>query len=478
MLPKTRLALLLAAVSPCAAATAQELLQSPGVEVATSPPGWTLDEFASDPTITAVVDTARQAGFANFEEGGTLGIWLRPFVGAFIGNEQELTNAVLSQSVPAVPGETYTFSGYSQFETNYSGGTFGTPTTTTFELAFLDAGGSVIGAPNLLDLSTEQFNGFGWTQHTITAPAPAGTATARVMASALDMQPAEFNPQSAFLDTFSLTTSSAPTTELLENANFEIDASEPAGWVREVGEGTTARYEGFAARTGSNGFWIAPRSANAEPLDALFAQTVAATPGAEYEFSGWSFWETDYPGGVETLNADSPFGAIPSDTETYFFIEFLDASGGVLNSSLLDLRTVQSNDRTWREGGLSAVAPAGTVDVKVGVLAESLRSNRVGDPFDDAYFDDFSLMVSTGLTGDYNGDGVVDAADYTVWRDGLSPDSTQAGYDAWAGNFGATAGASAAVPEPSSLMAAWLAATFAACRVAGRHAEAARARAI
>jgi hypothetical protein len=63
---------------------------------------------------------------------------------------------------------------------------------------------------------------------------------------------------------------------------------------------------------------------------------------------------------------------------------------------------------------------------------------------------DFQLA---GLLGDYNEDGVVDAADYVVWR---KTDGTQEGYDTWRANFGRTAGsgaststdATAAVPEP------------------------------
>ncbi|QDT70172.1 Endonuclease/Exonuclease/phosphatase family protein [Planctomycetes bacterium MalM25] len=61
-------------------------------------------------------------------------------------------------------------------------------------------------------------------------------------------------------------------------------------------------------------------------------------------------------------------------------------------------------------------------------------------------------VVAATLAGDYNDDGVVDAADYTVWRDGDSPDSSQAGYTVWANNYGATSPA-IAVPEPAS---SWL----------------------
>lgn len=79
------------------------------------------------------------------------------------------------------------------------------------------------------------------------------------------------------------------------------------------------------------------------------------------------------------------------------------------------------------------------------------------------------------LPGDYNGDHVVDAADYTVWRDGLASGTyTLDDYDVWKQHFGETwpAGALASiaagtadadgpspVPEPGALpfaLTAWL----------------------
>ena len=69
------------------------------------------------------------------------------------------------------------------------------------------------------------------------------------------------------------------------------------------------------------------------------------------------------------------------------------------------------------------------------------------------------------LAGDYSGNGVVDAADYTVWRDSLGQagsdlpaDGTGDGfvyrvdYDYWKTRFGDSAGGSggAAVPEPGT----------------------------
>jgi hypothetical protein len=78
-------------------------------------------------------------------------------------------------------------------------------------------------------------------------------------------------------------------------------------------------------------------------------------------------------------------------------------------------------------------------------------------------------MVVYILSGDYNDDNVVDAADYTVWRDHLNTDTTlpndltpgsvtQDDYDVWKGSFGAVVpgagGVSgfANVPEPGTLI--------------------------
>jgi hypothetical protein len=58
------------------------------------------------------------------------------------------------------------------------------------------------------------------------------------------------------------------------------------------------------------------------------------------------------------------------------------------------------------------------------------------------------------LAGDFNADGRVDAADYSVWRDGLGITTTQSGYTSWQSTYGgveagfATADATA-IPEPS-----------------------------
>ena len=85
-------------------------------------------------------------------------------------------------------------------------------------------------------------------------------------------------------------------------------------------------------------------------------------------------------------------------------------------------------------------------------------------PFDNPVSDperiDLALIhVVAGetLIGDFNHDLVVDAADYTVWRDGLGDEFLPGQYDDWKAHFGEmTTGLGQAVlsPEPSTL---WLA---------------------
>jgi hypothetical protein len=72
-------------------------------------------------------------------------------------------------------------------------------------------------------------------------------------------------------------------------------------------------------------------------------------------------------------------------------------------------------------------------------------------------------ILSVTLPGDFNGNGIVDAVDYVVWRKGLGTTYTQNDYNVWRAHFGQTAGAGAgsgvttglpdsAVPEPAGFM--------------------------
>ncbi len=76
-----------------------------------------------------------------------------------------------------------------------------------------------------------------------------------------------------------------------------------------------------------------------------------------------------------------------------------------------------------------------------------------------------SVVATAGVPGDYNNNGVVDAADYVAWRKGLGTTYTQNDYNVWRTHFGQTVGSgagvvtNAAVPEPITLVLLMFAAT-------------------
>jgi hypothetical protein len=97
--------------------------------------------------------------------------------------------------------------------------------------------------------------------------------------------------------------------------------------------------------------------------------------------------------------------------------------------------------------------PPGTPNISSGVNSPTNLANQTG-----------SINLSTGPTGDYNGNHVVDAADYIIWRDrlnqsvpaGSGPDGSNNGfidladYTFWRSKFGNSApGAASGVPEPA-----------------------------
>ena len=85
------------------------------------------------------------------------------------------------------------------------------------------------------------------------------------------------------------------------------------------------------------------------------------------------------------------------------------------------------------------------------------QENGVDVDYEDVSDASFSIAAASGLEGDYNGNEIVDAADYSVWRDslglqgaGLAADGNHdnrvdgADYTLWKANFGDSAGSSSA----------------------------------
>lgn len=162
-----------------------------------------------------------------------------------------------------------------------------------------------------------------------------------------------------------------------------------------------------------------------------------------------------FDGSSDSLFVPEAFGEDPSDNES----------------------VSNSGDFRWERNTTTFTVDGSLVDVPL-EFRIAMREQR-------AELDAFVISTNFGLSdaeldslfdvleGDYNGDGMVDAADYTVWRDslgqtgqGLAADGDQSGevdqgdYTLWSQNYGmTTAGPSlsllvAGVPEPASVLLA------------------------
>lgn len=348
-----------------------------------------------------------------------------------------LATATLSQSVPGAAGQTYTFSGWARWEDNYSGGVdfldassplgaAPSPTTNTMTLQFLNSGGGVILEKSVDLLADGQTNLDAWQQHTVQEVAPGGTAKVRVIADAKDMV---FNTdplQAAFYDSFSLT-GDDPNTELLTNSGLDdplpsaLDFWDLSEGPEFIGSDEILRVGAYQNHTpsGATSAWLSGFFGGGhlrvfnwpeDPVFGTMAQTVAIVGGGTYSFSGWSFFEQNYSGGVDIIDPDeiadppSIFAGMESPTQTLITLEFLDPNGAVLSSSTIDVKADRlaqigcglscsnnaANDATWYEHTFTGVvAPVGAVSARLsGKMIDGVFNT---DPFQAAFFDDFSL---------------------------------------------------------------------------------------
>jgi hypothetical protein len=463
-------------------------------------PDWTFFErVPSQPTAT--INNLEQPTFGNPPaDPGTPApprlAWLRPFAGnqgSFMGQDV-LNEAGISQTVAAQAGETYTFKGWSRFEPNYSGGldtVDGNPslTTTTWNLDFLNSGGSVIGGASPFNVRTDReaqsilgiANDDQWREHTLMATAPIGTASVRVTAGGYNMvsNDTNTNTQSAMFDTFSLRGAAAPGTELLSNPNLNVGAFTPPplqNWTVVASPATAGDQGGnFADNPNSPGvvgYWVrAFLGTTTNPADSALSQRVSASAGQVFNYSAWAAFGQNYSGGT---------GPAKPATITEMQIAFLDGSQTEISETSLDLwdaglrnapGNINQNPQAWQQFFINGqAAPAGTAFVEVRLVVTDAVTGPNPDP--SAFFDDFVLELASATPGDFNSNGKVDAADYITWRKNGEPNTAGAGplpndggaanqnarLALWRANFGnppgtgSGLGGTAAVPEPAGCL--------------------------
>lgn len=179
--------------------------------------------------------------------------------------------------------------------------------------------------------------------------------------------------------------------------------------------------------------------------------------------------------GVETFGGNVHFGALSSVE-----IEIAGIAAGTEYDRIETMGNASLEGELFVEL-LDGFAPD-LGDVFEVVAADSVSgtfANTVFPSFDPLLklevvyqFDSVALAVVPVVAGDYNADGVVDSADYTVWRDslgqlgtGLAADGDLSGevdsadFLVWSSNFGNSASVAfeqSTVPEPTTCCAAML----------------------
>jgi hypothetical protein len=225
--------------------------------------------------------------------------------------------------------------------------------------------------------------------------------------------------------------------------------------------------------------------ANIEGVQDIFRSFEAVTISADgkYLFAhrAQQFDETSPDGDNPFLGANSPYPGgiliIPLDENGIPILNLDDngTPGDTTDDTVLGLQSISMEGEFVRHiRGPIALDAAGNVYVTNNISEIMQVFSPGGNTLATTGSDGtFSLQtIGGGLPGDYNENGVVDAADYTVWRDNFGqsfslpnedPDNldgmvTQADYDFWKANFGAELGsgggalANATVPEPASWM--------------------------
>jgi len=183
--------------------------------------------------------------------------------------------------------------------------------------------------------------------------------------------------------------------------------------------------------------------------------SIAPDGGIAGDDPGWDLWHT----------GELTFGATVSDPFT-------------IRVRSLDLENDNGQLANWDPGSdyqwliATATNAGGIFDSILDSL--SIDATEFVSQNGDANFELFAdnngselwlKYIAPSETGDYNGDGLVDAADYVAWRKGVGVDPTPDNYNIWRTNFGravngggATSGP--AIPEPPTAILTFIAAIY------------------
>ncbi|WP_197530830.1 PEP-CTERM sorting domain-containing protein [Bythopirellula polymerisocia] len=237
---------------------------------------------------------------------------------------------------------------------------------------------------------------------------------------------------------------------------FSPDPTNTAGFLDD-GSGADREILAEKMTTHSDPFHLTPGSTytGAQP-PAFLRGNDTQTPGVPY--NKWATHELYWVDGTFTYvinyqGNSTPVLQITPQQGTNVFDAFSSAGTGVL--------------AFWdRFGGSIALDPDGGNFVIYDNLEFEVAS--AGDvPDMNAYLAANGLLLSSGVAGDFDGDGDVDGNDFLVWQRGNSPTGPLDAGDlaAWQGAYAPLTAAATAVPEPASML---LLLGMAGCSLCGR----------
>lgn len=268
----------------------------------------------------------------------------------------------------------------------------------------------------------------------------------------------------------------------LDNDGFVDDV--PAVWGQEEGffEGDLAGDKGpgdDVGATGDNG-WTASVFAGDSILENGGGTRIREELQADRILQGSDVHTIAQPEDIDPSPFDEAFDFVTLNNANVYNLSLslvrdtAETAGDTITATLKVIDKVTNEE--WTLSGTEGLEDSTSGGVPIpgtgGIQSDSwdyfaIRNATSGSSEFDFILDNFLVEVNgsnAGLAGDYNNDGTVDAADYTVWRDGNSPDSSEAGYTLWANNYGNSLPASASgstIPEPTGLLLLVLAASAA-----------------
>jgi hypothetical protein len=207
---------------------------------------------------------------------------------------------------------------------------------------------------------------------------------------------------------------------------------------------------------GGGHWYFSPGNGGNNSIDNALTQDVDVSTGAT---------AGAIAGGTAAYSLSAFFSTFEEQADRAFLrADFLGNMDKNLGNALISSPVTPALD-TWTKFSAEGMVPVGTRKIHFSSWGEVFTGSE-GSP--DGYQDnlDFRILDSAaGLDGDYNDNGVVDAADYVAWRDKLGQSVTlpndktpgtvdDSDFTVWRMNFGdsaASLGAAAGVPEPASL---------------------------